>query len=254
MKILVLNSYTKKQKYKPDNLIRREDLSPPEHLDRRIRELSGYNAEGSYHESRDYSVRAGDMFTSQFHEQVRKGLTQVRNHEEYGETTLDLYFPANSNFCRVDRREPLVNEKHRIVPFDIEPLHDHDWEGVDYGETALLERVEALMESYDLVFSLLAKYDVLELKGMFERHREVPLVLLAPPGWRISIPESLPNTHLVCTGAKDLVGNLAGATNYNLRGAVFRKLCEVACREGFHVFEEVRQNPQRILDIVLEHN
>ena len=236
MKILVLTSYTKTQKSKPDNLIRQhEHLSPPEHLDRRIRELSGYSA------------RAGEMFTGPSHREVRKGLKQVRNHEEYGETTLDLYFP--SNFYRVDRREDLVNENDRIVPFDVEPLRGR--EAVDYGETAHFERVEALMERYDLVFSLLEKYDVLGLKGMFERHREVPLILLAPPAWGISIPESLPNTHLVYAGA-DLVGKLAGAVRFNLRGAVFRKLCEVACREGFHVFEEVRQNPQLIRDIVLE--
>ena len=236
MKILVLASYTKAQKYKHDNPLGREDLSPPERLNRRIRELSGYSA------------RAGDMFTGPSHRKVREGLTQVRKHEEYGETTLDLYFP--SNFYRVDRREALVNENDRIVPFDVELLPDRV--GVYYGETAPLERVEALMESYDLVFSLLEKYDVLELKGMFERHREVPLVLLAAPSWGVSIPESLPNTHLVYTGAKVLVGKLPGANCYNLRGAVFRKLCEVACREGFHVFEEVRQNPQLIRDIVLE--
>ena len=154
MKILVLTSYTKAQKYKPDNLIRQhEHLSLPEHLDRRIRELSGYNAEGSYHKSRDYSARAGEMFTGPLHNEVRKGLTQVRKHEEYGETTLDLYFP--SSFYRVDRKADLVNENDRIVPFDVEQLPGRA--GVDYGETAPPECVEALMETLRLRFLTVGK-------------------------------------------------------------------------------------------------
>ena len=247
MKILVLTSYTEAQKYKPDEPLGREDLSPPERLDRRIRELSGYSAEGRYHKSRDYSARAGEMFTGQFHEQVQEGLRQVRNHEEYGETTLDLYFP--SNFYRVDRGEDLVNENDRIVPFDVEPLPDR--KGVNYGETAPLERVEALMERYDLVFSLLREDDVRALKRVFERLRAVTQIFLIAPTYRHVVNDALSNVHVVCTGT-DLARQLDGANNYNLRGVVLRKLCEAACREGFHVFEEVRQNPQLILDIVLE--
>ena len=92
MKILILSPYTTGQKHKPDNLLRREDAVSSERLHARIKELCGYNAEGWYHEDRDYSAPAGEMFTGPMHTQLRAGLKQIREHESYGETTLDLYF------------------------------------------------------------------------------------------------------------------------------------------------------------------
>ena len=231
MKILILASYTGKQKYKPDNRLTREDKENPDpaHLDLRIEEL------------RDYSVPAGEMFTGQFHEQLRQGLEQIREHEQYGQTTIDLYFP--SNYYRVDRREDLVHENDIIVPFDVEPLSGTG--NIDYGETAHFDRVQALIERYDLVFSLLAKYDLLPLEHLFRSQCNTTLVLLVAPSWNIPNPESLSSTHIVHAGA-DLVGRLDGASRYNLRGAVFRKLCEVACRDGFGVFEQVKQDPSAV--------
>ena len=238
MKILVLSSYTGRQKYKPNNRIRREDLSPPAHLDRRIMELCSYK------------TRAGEMFTGPSHKQVQEGLRQARAHETYGQTTIDLYFP--SNYYRVDRGDDLVHENDIIVPFDVEPLSG------DYGETArsnriqaLSNRVQALIERYDLVFSLLEKYDFLPLEHLFRIQCGATLVLLVAPSWNIPSLESLSSTHIVHAGA-DLVGRLDGASRYNLRGVVFKKLCEVACRDGFSVFEQVKQDPQRLIEIA--HN
>ena len=81
MKILILASYTMKQKDRSDNCIRREDLEPASRLEHRVKELS------------DYSMPAGEMFTGQLHTQLREGLRQIRGHKQYGETTLELYFP-----------------------------------------------------------------------------------------------------------------------------------------------------------------
>lgn len=246
MKILILTSYTGKQKYKPDNRIRSEDLSPPEHLEVRIRELCGYNSEGEYDESGDYSVRAGEMFTGPSHKQVQAGLKQIRNHEAYGENIIDQYFP--SHYYRVDGGDDLVHEDDYIVPFDILPIHGPS--SSYYGETDTVDRLKVLIRRYDLVFSLMEKYHVSPLISLFESRCARTLILMAAPSWGISIPASSLNTHLVCTGA-DLVGRLDGASRHNLRGAAFRKLCEVACQEGFHVFEEVKQDPQRLREIVL---
>lgn len=88
MKTLIFASYTKKQKNRPDNRIRREDLKPASRFEHRIKELSGY------------SIPAGEMFTGQLHTQLGEGLRQIRAHDQYGETTLDLYFPWH--FCRVE--------------------------------------------------------------------------------------------------------------------------------------------------------
>ena len=230
MKILILASYTKGQKCKPDNRIQWEDLvGPPTRFEHRIRELSGY------------SVPAGEMFTGPYAYAIREGLRQIRGHEQYGQTKIDQYFP--SSYYRVDLGEDLVHENDIIVPFDVEPLSGTG--NLDYGETDRSGRVQALIERYDLVFSLLKKYHFLPIEHLFRIQYKVPLILLVARSWQISVPES----RLVY--AADLVGQIDGVSNYNYQGAVFRKLCEVACRDGFHVFEQVKQDPQRLREIVL---
>ena len=228
MKILVLSSYTGKQKYQPDNRITREDRDSPARYEQRINELTSY------------SVPAGEMFTGPYAYAIREGLRQIRGHEQYGQTKIDQYFP--SSYYRVDLGEDLVHEDDIIVPFDVEPLSGTG--NIDYGETDRSGRVQALIERYDLVFSLLKKYDFLPLEHLFRIQYKVPLILLVARSWQVSVPES----RLVY--AADLVGQIEGVTNYNYQGAVFRKLCEVACCEGFQVFEQVEQDPQRLLEIV----
>lgn len=230
MKILILTSYTGEKKCNPPNPITREDRRGGRaHYEQRIGELT------------DYSAPAGEMFTGRSHRNIREGLRQIRRHEQYGQTKIDQYFP--SNYYRVDLGEDLVRENDSIVPFDIEPLSGN------YGETAHSDRVQALIESYDLVFSLLEKYDVLPLKHLFRSQCKATLVLLVAPSWNFPSPESVSSTHIVHVGA-DLVGRLDGASRHNLRGALFKKLCEVACHDGFGVFEQIERDPQRLLEIV----
>ena len=228
MKILVLSSYTGKQKYQPDNRITPEDLSPRAHYEQRIRELT------------DYGAPAGEMFTGPYAYAIREGLKQIRGHEQYKHTKIDQYFP--SNYYRVDLGEDLVHENDIIVPFDVKPLSGTG--NIDDGETDLSGHVQALIERYDLVFSLLKKYHFLPLEHVFRIQYKAPLILLIARSWSVSVPES----RLVY--AADLVGQI-GVSKYNYQGAVFRKLCEVACREGFQVFEQVKQDPQRLIEIVL---
>ncbi len=234
MKILILTSYTGGQKCQPHNRITPEDLKPRAHYRQRVKELT------------DYSKYAGEMFTGPLHRELRAGLRQIRRHEQYGQTTIDQYFP--SSYYRVDLGEDLVHENDKIVPFDIKPLSGT---GKYREETAHFDRVQALIKRYDLVFSLLEKYHFLPLQRLFRSQCEATLVLLVAPSWNIQSPESLSSTHIVHVGA-DLVGRLDRASRHNLRGAVFRKLCEAACKEGFHVFEQVKQDPQQLLEIVLK--
>ena len=224
MKILVLTSYTSKQKYKPHNCITRGDREHTAHYQQRIRELTNYGAP------------AGEMFTGPSHTQLREGLRQIRGHEQYGQIKIDQYFP--SIYYRVDLREDLVHENDIIVPFDVKPRS-----GTGNIDTTRSDRVQALIERYDLVFSLLARYDLLPLEHVFRIQYEVPLILLVARSWKVSVPES----RLVY--AADLVGQIDGVSNYNYQGAVFRKLCEAACSEGFGVFEHVKQDPQQLIEI-----
>ena len=244
MKILVLSPYTTGQKYKPDNLLRGEDCNSPEHLERRIKELCGYNDEGWYHEDRDYSAPAGEMFTGPLNTQLREGLKQIREHAQYGETTLDLYFPWY--FCRVDGEKSPVNEEDIIVPFDTAPLHA--LEVLEFGETGIPEQTVDLIERYDLVFLLLRPDDILSLQRVFEVERATTLIFLLAPSHKHVVNEELPNLHVIETG-RTLQKSLR-TTNWALKGVVLRRLCEAACRDGFGVFEQVKKDPQQLLEII----
>ena len=243
MKILILSPYTTGQRQKPDNPLQAEDCTSPERLEARIKELCGYNAEGWYSESRDYSAPAGEMFSGPLNTQLRQGLTQIREHDQDGETTLDLYFPWY--YCRVDGEKRPVNEKDVIVPFDTAPLHE--LEVLEFGESGVPERTADLIDRYDLVFSLLRPDDIQSLQRVFEVERATPLIFLLAKSHKHVVNEDLPNLHVVETGS-DLQKSLR-TTNWALKGVVLRRLCEAACRDGFHVFEQVKQDPQKLIEI-----
>ena len=244
MKILIFNAYTTGQKHKLENPLSAEDCSSPDRLKSRIKELCGFNEEGWYDNDRDYRLPAGEMFTGPLSVQLREGLKLIREHEDYGKTTVDLYFPWY--YCRVDEKKELVNEKDIVVPFDTAPLHE--LEVLEFGESGVPERTIELLESYDLVFSLLRPDDIESLRRVFEVERSVPLIFLLPKSQRKAVNEDLPNIHIVETG-RDLQKQLR-TSNYALKGVVIRRLCEAACQQGLQVFEEVKKNPQLILDII----
>ena len=225
MKILVLSSYTGDQRSKPPNPMTRADFSSPAHYEQRVIELT------------DYGLPAGEMFLGPYATPIRAGLRKIRGHPQYDQTKIDLYFP--SSCYRVDLGEDLVHEDDIIVPFNVEPLP-----GGRYGETALSGRVQALIERYDLVFSLLKKYDFHPLERLFRSlYKKVPFIFLVAESWQVSVPESR------CVYAHE-VGHIGGVSNYNYQGVVFRKLCEVACREGFQVFEHGKGDPKSLIEIV----
>ena len=244
MKILVFNSYTTGQKHKLDDPLNAEDCSSSDRLKARIKELCGFNTEGWYDESRDYRLRAGEMFTGPLFTQLREGLKQIREHEQYGKTVIDLYFPWYH--CRVDGKKEPVSEEDIVVPFDTSPLHELNV--LEFGEDGVPERTVDLLESYDLVFSLLRPDDIESLRRVFEEERSVPIIFLLPKSQRKAVNEDLPNVHVVETGGA--LQKSLRTTNWALKGVVLRRLFEAACRDGFQVFKEVKQDPQLILDIV----
>ena len=233
MKILILSSYTGKKKYEPDNCIRFEDLEPPAHLENRIRELSGYSAP------------AGEMFTGPLHTQLRHGLKQIRKHAQYSENTLDLYFPWYG--FRVDGQKIPVNENDHIVPFNITPRRP--LRPLEYNETGFLESMGTLIEGYDLVLSILRWNDIVLLQRVFEVERKATLIFLIAPSHRHVVDDSLSNVHIVEAGTN--LSRAIGAMNVALNGVVLRRLCEAAYRDGFQVFEKIKQDPQRLIEIVL---
>ena len=246
MQILIFNSYTTGQKHKLDNPLSAEDCSSSDRLKSRIKELCGFNSDGWHDKSRDYRLPAGEMFSGPLSVQLKEGLKQIREHEDYGKTSIDLYYPWY--YCRVDGKQSPVSENDIIVPFDSAPLHE--LEVLEFDESEVPERTVDLLESYDLVFSLLRPDDIESLQRVFEVERSVPIIFLLPKSQRKAVNEELPNVHVVETGRTLQKG--LGTTNWALKGAVIRRLCEVACRDGFQVFEEVKKDPQRLLEIVLQ--
>lgn len=244
MKILIFNAYTTGQKHKLENPLSAEDCRSSDSLKSRIKELCGFNEEGWYKKDRDYRLPAGEMFTGPMSTQLREGLKLIREHEDYGKTTVDLYYPWY--YCRVDEKREPVNEKDIVVPFDTAPLHE--LEVLELGESGVPERTIELLERYDLVFSLLRPDDIQSLQRVFEVERSVPLIFLLPKSQRKAVNEDLPNVHVVETG-RDLQKKLR-TSNYALKGVVMRRLCEAACQQGFQLFEEIKQDPQRMLEIV----
>jgi hypothetical protein len=245
MKILIFNSYTTGQKHKLDNPLSAEDCSSSDRLKSRVKELCGFNSEGWYDKSRDYRLPAAEMFTGPLYVQLREGLKQIREHEQYGKTTIDLYFPWYH--CRVDGKLSPVGEKDIVVPFDTAPLHE--LEVLEFGGDGVPERTVDLLESYDLVFSLLRPDDIESLQRVFEVERATTLIFLLPKSQRKAVNEDLPNVHVVETGSA--LQKSLRTTNWALKGVVMRRLCEAACSQGFQVFEDVKQNPQRLIEIVL---
>ena len=235
MKVLVLSSYSGTRRDTPDHLCS-GDLEPPEHLEHRIKELS------------DYSEPAGEMFTDDLRTKLRQGLKQIREHEQYGEYRLDLYFPWYS--FRVDGEKSPVSENDLIVPFDIPPPENP--EALDYDETGFLESMGILIEGYDLVLSTLRWEDIVRLQRVFEVERAAPLIFLiartrAKKVRARYVFDDVPNVHAVYTA--DLAGEVDGVRPRNHQGAVFKILCKAACRDGFHVFEQVKQDPQQLIKI-----
>ncbi len=241
MKILVLSSYTKRQKHTPDNLLREADYCSYKRLARRKKDLSGYNAEGWYHEDRDYSARAGEMFKGPQAKLIREGLKQVRGHADYGKTRVDWYFPWNHP--RVIDSERLTSEHDVIVPFNIPSRPTL------LGEHKIPEFLTALISRYNLVLSLLRQEDIWIFEHAFERQHAATLIFLIARRHRYLIADDLLNVHVIETG-KALRDSLK-TSNWALKALIFKELCAAACREGFHVFEQVTQHPERLVEIVL---
>ena len=113
---------------------------------------------------------------------------------------------------------------------------------------ASLRSIGTLIEGYDLVFSILRWNDIVLLQRVFEVERKAPLIFLIAPSHRHVVDDSLSNVHIVEAGTN--LSRAIGAMNLALNGVVLRRLCEAACRDGFHVFEQVKQDPQQLIEIV----
>ena len=188
---------------------------------------------------RDCEAPAAEMYTGAQHTLLMEGLKQV--WKVYGKQPIDLAI--------ISAKYGLLSEHDVIVPYNV------TFQGLKKKEILarsdrlqLHERTKALIERYDLIFFLLGKEYIQALRLPFEISATVTQIFLLGTGYRKLIPDS-PNTHFVPVGS-DLAREL-GVMGIALKGHVFKQLCRVVCRDGFQVFEKIKQNPRQILDFTL---
>lgn len=228
MKILVISGCSSSQKYSDlPNKLRSEDFSSDTLLYQRMQELG------------EYKEPAAEMYKGPNHKLLMEGLKKVREHDQYGTTTVDLYI--------ISTGYGLINEHDMIAPYDVEPK-DAVWKRVpDY----VYKKASGVINNYDLVFFLLGK-DVQALQfcqHSFPISDMINWIFVLAPSHYNKLPSDLPSNRVVEAG-DDLAYELSGPNRYNLRGFIFKKLCETAYSEGFRVFGQVKRNPQRMIDIV----
>ncbi len=189
----------------------------------------------------DYAP-AAELYTGHNHTPLMEGLREVRKCDQSGKTTVDLFI--------LSTKHGLICERDVIAPYNVEPEHAI-W---NQNPGCVYQKLRGIIENnqYDLVFFLLGQ-DVKALqlreKSFWYSGTTDLIFLLAPTNRRNYLPSDLPpNIHVVEAGI-ELANEIEEADTYNLRGFLFKKLCEAACREGLQVFEEARQNPQIIRDI-----
>ena len=218
----------------------------------------------------NHNAPAAKMYTGQQHTLLMDGVNQVRSR--YGQSSLDLAI--------ISAEYGLLNEDDVIAPYNV------TFQGMKKAEILeksrrlqLRERVAALIARYDVVFFLLGEKYVQALQlplgesrpggnasrpgGLSYRESEsrpgglsyrggvpesVTQIFLLGAGYRRLIPDA-PNVHFVPAGSA--LSRMLGVMGVALKGFVFKKMCEAVCREGLNLFEEIRQKPQMIRDIVL---
>ena len=133
-----------------------------------------------------------------------------------------------------------------LFPFNITPPENP--EPLEYDETDFLESLAALIEGYDLVLSILRWEDLVRLQRVFEVERATTLIFFLAKAHEYVVNKDLPNVHVVETGSS--LRRSLHTTNWAMKGAVLRRLCEAACCDGFQVFKQVKQDPQQLIEIV----
>ena len=186
---------------------------------------------------KDRRAPAIELYEGREHKKIRAGLRKIRKDSQYGETTVDLYI--------ISTKHGLIKEDRVIDPYDVPNNSSPVLNGE--GRSKLHQDVETLIKDYDLVFFLLGATYVRALQLPFNVPNAVTQVFLIftrTKGYRNLIPECLQNYEAVELHAREF------KNGYTAKGLVFNKLCETACSQGFHLFEEVKKDPQRLLEIV----
>ena len=244
MKILVITPCTARKKHEPPNQLQPRNFATPGLLRMRTQQL------------RMYETPAAQMYTGNGHLRLMNGVRNLRR--TFGPDVVDVYI--------ISPGYGLLNEDDPIVPYDY-TFDGHTQEEIRQRSRRLEihEKIERLLSSYDLVLFLLSDDYVTACLLPFSVPNSTQIFLVAPSLEHTICANGL-YIHAVCAG-EELVDQIDGATNRNLKGVVFERLCKVACNRGrnrtgngctcdpgLKVFEEVKRNPQRMIEIALDCN
>ena len=234
MKVLVITICTGNKKHEHSNRLMPEDFASCERLKRRSRELKAYE------------TPAAEMYTGSGHRHLMNGVKNLRRACEV-RIIVDLRI--------ISPGYGLLKEEDLIVPYTY-TFYGLSQEAIRQRsrELGIRPKVKGLLSNYDLAFFLLSKDYVTACELPFHVSNSATQIFLVAPSLKHTIPVDKPYIHAVCAG-EELVDQLAGANNRNLKGVVFERLCRkistAACDCGIRVLEEVKQNPQRIKEFIL---
>ena len=188
-------------------------------------------------------VPAIELYGGPAHKYVVEGLTEVRQHSQSQKITFDLFILSTEH--------GLIRENKVIDCYNVKNKNAV-WKQFPY---CVCEKVLDLIHNYDLVFFLLGQdVEALQLADQsFKYSGTAGLIFFLAPTWsKMYIPSysrDLSNIYVIDTG-KSLADDVRGGSQRTIGWFVFKKLCEVACSDGFDVFESIKENPYSIPEIV----
>lgn len=184
---------------------------------------------------------AAELYKGTEHERIKAGLGKVWEDRQNNDISVDWRLVSTGH--------GLIYKEHVLEPYDVSTEESQMLKSKE-----LHKNIEVSIKDYDLVFFLLGnKFYIGQRldKRPFEVSEGVTQIFLLGDSFKYLIPD-LPNMHFVPAG-KPLADKLDTNTRI-LKGIVFKKLCDVACRDGFEVFEDIKNNPQLILEIVQQNS
>ena len=228
MRILVISPCSKEQIPDIPNKLQPIDFRSCDCLAQGIERLS------------DYKTPAAKIYVGREHKEIMAGVGKIRKC--YEREAIDLSI--------VSTGYGLVCESRCIVPYDV-PLCKSPVLLEKEKSDKLHNDIENLIGNgnYDLVFFLLSKeyYEALKLHCRpFQIPDAVTLVFLIGKN-SSGLIHCLKGHYPVC-----VFSNLPefGGSNRDRKGRVFKKLCKIACCEGIGIFENIKQDPQQLIEIV----
>ena len=235
MKILVITACTAKKKW--DRQVDLADqLQPKDCVTVGLRNRRSESLEG-------YKTPAAEMYTGDGHLRLMNGVTNLRDTFKQ-DIIVDVRI--------ISPGYGLLHEEDYIVPYS---YNFSNYPNSDIKQRSkklkIHPKIECSLSRYDVAFFLLSEPYLTACLLPFDVKKPPVQIFLVAEGAPEIFSSNRPHIHAVCVG-DELIPQLDGANNYNLKEVVFDILCTVACNQGLQVFEKVKSNPQQILKMVLE--